>query len=132
MSWSADYNPDNIINDYTKPLSKVWDNLMPLSYPHVLEFKTNKVFEVLVKRKMGPYPMNENFIDYDCDVIIDKTPLVENGWDGGPINKEMVDKCYGELYFNNLRAKMVELAQYAGLKFSTFDAGGTLNAKTNG
>jgi hypothetical protein len=132
MSWSADYNPDNIINDYTKPLSKVWDNLMPLSYPHVLEFKTNKVFEVLVKRKMGPYSMNENFIDYDCDVIIDKTPLEENGWDGGPINKEMVDKCYGELYFNNLRAKMVELAQYAGLKFSTFDAGGTLNAKTNG
>lgn len=132
MSWSADYNPDNIINDYTKPLSKVWDNLMPLSYPHVLEFKTNKVFEVLVKRKMGPYSMNENFIDYDCDVIIDKTPLVKNGWDGGPINKEMVDKCYGELYFNNLRAKMVELAQYAGLKFSTFDAGGTLNAKTNG
>lgn len=131
MSWSADYNPDNIINDYTKPLSKVWDNLMPLSYPHVLEFKTNKVFEVLVKRKMGPYSMNENFIDYDCDVVIDKTPLIKNGWDGGKISKELVKESYGELYFHDLRVKMVELMKYAGLKFSTFDAGGEINAHTN-
>lgn len=131
MGWTSEYEEKDIVKDYTKTLSKVWDNLMPLSYPYVLEFKTNKSVEVLVKRKMGPYTMSENFIDYDCDVIIDKTPLIENGWDGGPINKEMVDKCYGELYFHDLRVKMVELAQYAGLKFSTFDAGGTIDAKTN-
>jgi len=131
MGWTSEYEEKDIVKDYTKTLSKVWDNLMPLSYPYVLEFKTNKSVEVLVKRKMGPYTMSENFIDYDCDVIIDKTPLIENGWDGGPINKEMVDKCYGELYFHDLRVKMVELSQYAGLKFSTFDAGGTIDAKTN-
>ena len=41
----------------------------------------------------------------------------------------MAKKAYGELYFLELRAKMVELMKYAGLKFSTFDAGGNLNAK---
>jgi len=73
--------------------------------------------------------MVENFIDYDCSLTIDNQPLIDLGWDGGNISAEMTKKAYGELYFHELRAKMTELMKYAGLKFSSFDAGGTLNAK---
>ena len=131
MSWSGDYKEEDIVKDYTKPLSKIWDNLMPTTYPYVLEFKTNRATEVKLKKAIGPYHMEENFIDYNCDVVIDKTPLIKNGWDGGKISKELVKESYGELYFHGLRVKMVELMKYAGLKFSTFDAGGEINAHTN-
>ena len=131
MSWSADYKKENIVKDHTKPLSKIWDNLMPTSFPYILDFKTNRASEIKIKRHIGPYSMTENFIDYDCDVVIDSTPMKKKGWDGGKITKEMYNEAYGELYFHELRAKMVELMKYAGLKFSNFDAGGTLNAVTN-
>ena len=131
MSWNQDYKEEEIVANVTKPLKKIWDNLMPETFPFIVSFKTNRAFEVKQRREIGPYHMTEHFIDYDCDVKIDSTPMKKHGWDGEKITKELVDKAYGELYFTELRAKMVELMKYAGLKFSTFDAGGTLNAETN-
>jgi len=130
MSWSEEYKESEIVEDYTRVLSKIWDNLMPTTYPHVLEFKTNKAVEVYKIKKMGPYHMNERFIDYDCYVLIDKEPLVKIGWNGnGDISEKMSDKAYGELYFHDMRSKMVELSKYAGLKInSSFDFGGNLDA----
>jgi hypothetical protein len=129
MGWTEEYDKKNIVADYTKPLKKIWDTLMPTSYPYIIDFDTDKAVEVKLKRSIGPYNMEENFIDYECSVTIDNQPLLDIGWDGGPITDEMAKKAYGELYFLELRAKMVELMKYAGLKFSTFDAGGVLNAK---
>ncbi len=131
MGWTEDYNEYDVVKDYTKPLKKIWDNLIPQTYPYVLEFETKKALEVKVKKKMGPYSMTEHFIDYDCKVLIDSKPLIEVGWDGGPVSKEMADKAYGEHYFHDLRSKIVELSKYAGLNFSQFDFGGkiTANAK---
>jgi hypothetical protein len=129
MGWNSEYKQEEIVADYTKPLKKIWDSLMPTSYPYVLEFETHKVVEVKQVRSIGPYSMVENFIDYDCSLTIDNQPLIDLGWDGGNISAEMTKKAYGELYFHELRAKMTELMKYAGLKFSSFDAGGTLNAK---
>jgi hypothetical protein len=130
MSWSEKYEESDIIDDHTKVLSKIWDNLMPKTYPYVLEFKTNKAVEVNKVKKMGPYHMNEKFIDYDCYVLIDKEPLVKIGWNGnGDISEEMSHKAYGELYFHDMRSKMVELSKYAGLRInSSFDFGGELDA----
>jgi hypothetical protein len=131
MSWSGDYKEEDIVKDYTKPLSKIWDNLMPTTFPHILNFKTKRAVEVAQKQYIGPYKTTNKFIDYDCDVTIDSEPLKRLGWDGGEISKELVNEAYGELYFHELRVKMVELMNYAGLKFSSFDAGGDLNAHTN-
>jgi len=129
MSWSEEYKESEIVKDHTKVLSKIWDNLMPTTYPHVLEFKTNKAVEVYKIKMMGPYHANERFIDYDCYVLIDKEPLVKIGWNGGTISEEMTYEAYGELYFNDMRSKMVELSKYAGLKIkSSFDFGGSLDA----
>lgn len=128
MSWNSEYKKEEIVADYTKPLKRIWDTLMPTSYPYVLDFETHKAVEVKQVKSIGPYSMSENFIDYDCSVTIDNQPLLDIGWDGGQITDEMAKKAYGELYFLELRAKMVELMKYAGLKFSTFDAGGNLNA----
>jgi hypothetical protein len=130
MSWSAEYKESEIVEDYTKVLSKIWDNLMPETYPYVLEFRTNRAVEVNKVKKMGPYHMNERFIDYDCYVLIDKEPLVKIGWKGnGTITEEMSNKAYGDLYFHDMRVKMVELSKYAGLKInSSFDFGGELDA----
>jgi hypothetical protein len=126
MGWSKDYSEDEIVGDYTKPLKKIWDNLMPTTYPHILKFTTKRATEVKQKKKMGPYSMTENFIDFDCYVIIDNKPLVDFGWDGGPISLEMAEKAYGDSYFHNMRGAMVELMRYAGIKFSQFDFGGDL------
>jgi len=130
MSWSAEYKESEIVEDYTKVLSKIWDNLMPETYPYVLEFRTNRAVEVNKVNKIGPYHMNERFIDYDCYVLIDSGPLKKIGWTKGEsISKEDADKAYGELYFHNMRIKMVELSKYAGLKInSSFDFGGELDA----
>lgn len=128
MSWSEEYNENEVVADYTKPLGRIWDTLMPTSYPYVLEFKTNKAVEVNKNKSFGPYSMWERFIDFDCDVVIDKKPLLDIGWENGEISSEMAKKAYGETYFHDLRGKMVELMKYAGLKFSQFDFGGNLNA----
>ena len=72
MSWSDEYKESEIVEDYTKGLSKIWDNLMPETYPYVLEFTTNKAVEVNKIKRVGPYHINEKFIDYDCHVLVDK------------------------------------------------------------
>jgi len=130
MSWSKEYKESEIIEDHTTVLSKIWDNLMPKTYPYVLKFRTNKALEVNKVNKIGPYHMTERFIDYDCYVLIDKEPLVKIGWSGeGDITEEMSDEAYGDLYFHDMRNKMVELSKYAGLKInSSFDFGGNLDA----
>jgi len=130
MSWSAEYKESEIVADYTKVLSKIWDNLMPTTYPYVLKFRTNKAVEVNKVNKIGPYHMNERFIDYDCYVLIDDEPLEKIGWNKDEtISKEDADKAYGDLYFHEMRVKMVELSKYAGLKInSSFDFGGHLDA----
>ena len=130
MSWYAEYKESEIVDDHTKGLSKIWDNLMPETYPYVLEFKTNKAIEVNKINKMGPYNINEKFIDYDCYVLVDNKPLIEIGWTKGEtISKEDADKAYGDNYFHDMRIKMVELSKYAGLGIkSSFDFGGHLDA----
>jgi hypothetical protein len=133
MSWYEFYDESEIVADHTKSLSKIWDNLMPTTYPHVLEFKTKKAVEVNKVQKMGPYSMTERFIDYDCYVLIDRQPLVKIGWDfDGSIPGEVAKKAYGENYFHDMRMKMVELSKYAGLRItSQFDFGGKLDAHVN-
>jgi hypothetical protein len=130
MSWSKEYKETEIVEDHTKVLSKIWDNLMPKTYPYVLEFRTNKAVEVNKINKIGPYHMNERFIDYDCYVLIDGKPLEKIGWNKGEtISKKDADKAYGDLYFHDMRVKMVELSKYAALKInSSFDFGGNLDA----
>jgi hypothetical protein len=130
MSWFAEYKESEVVEDHTKGLSKIWDNLMPTTYPYVLEFKTNKAVEVHKITKMGPYHINEKFIDYDCYVLIDDEPLIKSGWSKGEtISKEDADKAYGQNYFHDMRVKMVELSKYAGLGIkSSFDFGGHLDA----
>ena len=130
MSWSEDYKESEIVENHTKGLSKIWDNLMPSTYPYVLEFRTNKAIEVNKVKKMGPYHINERFVDYDCYVLIDDEPLKKIGWQKGEtISKEDADKAYGQNYFHDMRVKMVELSKYAGLGIkSSFDFGGHLDA----
>jgi hypothetical protein len=99
MSWSEEYKESEIVEDHTRVLSKIWDNLMPTTYPYVLEFRTNKAVEVYKIKRMGPYHANERFIDYDCYVLIDKEPLVKIGWDGGTVSEEMTYEAYGNIIF---------------------------------
>ena len=130
MGWEAEYKESEIVEDHTQVLSKIWDNLMPATYPYVLEFKTKKAVEIHKVKKMGPYHMTERYIDYDCYVLIDGEPLHEIGWTSKrPITKQESTKAYGGNYFDEMRFKMVELSKYAGLGIkSSFDFGGQLIA----
>lgn len=129
MSRSKEYKEKNVVGDWTVPLSKLWDNLVPTTFPYILEFKTNYAKEVVLDRSFGPYHHEEHFIDYDVDVVIDNQPLIDVGWDGGKISNELAKKAYGENYFNDLREKLIDLSKYAGLKFSHFDLNGVIHAK---
>ena len=132
MGWEENYSEYDVVKDHTKVLSKIWDNLMPKICPHVENFETFKAVEVHKTKRMGPYHMNEEYIDYNCAVKIDGTPLRNIGWNGkDQITKEMVDEAYGENYFYNIRMKMVEVSKYAGIKFSNFDMGGNLTASVD-
>jgi hypothetical protein len=130
MSWNSEYKESEIVADHTRVLSKIWDNLMPTTYPYVLEFRTNRAVEVHKIKKIGPYNADEKFIDYNCYVLVDKEPLVKIGWNGdSTVSEEMTIKAYGENYFMEMRRHMVELSKYAGLKIkSSFDFGGELDA----
>ena len=35
MGWSENYNDYDVVKDYTKSLKKIWDNLIPETYPHI-------------------------------------------------------------------------------------------------
>lgn len=131
MGWSGDYKENEIMADYTKSLRKIWDNLLPETYPYVIDFKTNKVVEVKQDKYIGPYSHNEHFIHYDCDLKLDNTPLIDAGWDGGEITSKLVKMAYGENYFDDLRYKLRELSKYAGLSFSNFDMGGNINTRVD-
>ena len=126
MGWTADYIEEDVVSDLTKPLKKIWDNLMPKVFPHILEFDTKRVSEVNMANRVGPYTAYDHFIDYECYVKIDNKPLIENGWDGGKITEDLAKKSYGELYFHDLRGKMAALTKYTGKQFSNFDAGGEI------
>lgn len=127
MSWSKEYKETEIVKDYTKVLGKIWDSLMPSSYPLVLDFKTKRAVEVKKRNLVGPYHFDEVFIDYNCHAFIDNKPLLDLGWDGTNMTEEDVVKIYTNEYFSGMREHMRQLSKYAGLKFSNFDMGGKIS-----
>jgi hypothetical protein len=134
MSWTdtfkVDFKEDDVVADYTKILSKLWDNIMPSSYPYILEFKTKSAKEVHQKRKIGPYRRTDNFFYCDVLVIMDSKPLHDNGWDGkSEVDEKMVDKCYGDNYFHGMRTEMKDLMKYVGLEVSVFDFRAAIDAE---
>ena len=131
MSWNKDFKQEEIVADLTKPLGKIWDNLLPLTFPYVVNFRTNSVVEVKQKKYAGPLYMDEHFIHYNCLLTIDKQPLIDVGWDGGEISPGLVKRAYGELYFHELRGKLASLTSYLGNRFSSFDSGGDIEVELN-
>ncbi len=124
-----DFKEEDVVADHTKVLSKLWDTMMPSTYPYVLEFKTNYVKEVYTTRKIGPYRSGERFLDFDVNVIMDSKPLFDNGWNGeDEITTEMADKAYGFNYFSNMRGTMSKLLVYVGLNISITSVDGNIDA----
>lgn len=129
MGHTDKFKPEEVVADYTEVVSKLWDNVMPTHYPHILDFKTNKVLEVKHVERMGPYSMTEHFIHHDVNVLIDNSPLVDIGWNGvESISNDMVKRAYGDNYFYDMRNEMLKLLQYVGINFSHFDFGGPIHA----
>ena len=124
-----DFKEEDVVADHTKVLSKLWDTMMPSTYPYVLEFKTNYVKEIYTTHKIGPYHRGDRFLDFDVNVIMDSKPLFDNGWNGeDEITTEMADKAYGFNYFSNMRAAMSKLMVYVGLNISITSVDGNIDA----
>ena len=124
-----DFKEEDVVADHTKILSKLWDTMMPSTYPYVLEFKTNYAKEIYTTHKIGPYRRSERFLDFDVNVIMDSKPLFDNGWNGeDEITTEMADKAYGFNYFSNMRGTMSKLMAYVGLSFSITSIDGNIDA----
>jgi hypothetical protein len=124
-----DFKEEDVVADHTRIISKLWDTLMPSTYPYVLEFKTNYAKEVYTTHKIGPYFRGDRFLDFDVNVIMDSKPLFDNGWNGeDEITTEMADKAYGFNYFSNMRGTMSKLLTYVGLSFSITSIDGNIDA----
>ena len=129
MSRSSEYKEEDVVADHTKVLSKLWDTMMPSTYPFVLKFKTNMAKEVHTTHKIGPYRRSERFLDFDVNVIMDSKPLFDNGWNGeDEITTEMSDKAYGFNYFSDMRKTMSKLMAYLGFKFTITSIDGNIDA----
>ena len=113
---------DKVI-DQTKRVKKIWDTIMPETYPHIKKFDTEGVKEVEHIQRMGPYHMTERKIKFKVKVTLDSKPLKEIGWsENEEISNEMITKAYGKDYFYEMRNSMRRLLSYVGLdKYSNFD-----------
>ena len=113
---------DKVI-DQTKRVKKIWDTIMPETYPYIKKFDTEGVKEVEHIQRMGPYHMTERKIKFKVEVTLDSKPLKEIGWsENEEISNEMITKAYGKDYFYEMRNSMRRLLSYVGLdKYSNFD-----------
>lgn len=126
------WKEEDTVIDYTDTAKKIWDEMMPKTYPHIKKFITKGVKEVEGRDKLGPYHMDYHKMIYSVFVEIDAEPMRRIGWTPKEkITKEIWQKAYGKDYFNEMRHRMRELIGYLGLKFSNFDFKGDVDAKTS-
>lgn len=113
---------DEVI-DHTKKVKRLWDTIMPETYPYIKKFDTIGVKEVKHIQRMGPYHMTERKIKFKVEIILDSEPLRKLSWsEDEKITDEMLKDAYGKDYFYEMRHKMHSLLSYIGLdKFSNFD-----------
>jgi len=127
------WDDDDIVVDHTKKVKKIWDMVMPQTYPYLIKFKTIGVKEVTHEKRMGPYSFKEHKVKFLAHVLMDSNPLVNAGWDGETkIDEPLLIKAYGKDYFIKMREQMRDLLGYIGLgNFSNFDFEGHIQGAVN-
>ena len=123
MAKEYTWSDDDVVVDHTQKVKRIWDLIMPETYPYIKKFDTIGVKEVTHRHRMGPYHMTERKIKFKVEVELDSEPLKKIGWvKDGEITKDMLKDAYGEQYFYEMRAKMLSLLPYVGLgNFGHFD-----------
>lgn len=110
------WDEDDVVTDHTRKVKKVWDNLIPESYPHVTGFDTIGVKWVESVEKMGPYSMPDHKLKYKVIVKLDSQPLLDSGWTRDiKLTWELFKKGYGEDFDYELRNLMRSLLPYVNL-----------------
>jgi len=104
--------------DITQLVKKVWDEVIPQSYPFVEKFDTIKCSDVRKTEVLGgQFYMTKNFINYHVKVYINTKPLKDAGWKPDEkISEQLWKDVYGEDYFNNLKGEMVDLLGFVGVR----------------
>lgn len=119
------WTDEDTVVDYTKPLKKLWDKLIPSSFPEITSFTTEGAKWVEHKKVLGPYHAWEEDLKFLVEIVLNQDPLIKLGWNGkDTISKELFNKAYGENFFYNVRQRMVEVAKHVGLNLSQFDLEG--------
>lgn len=116
------YTGEDKVEDYTKLVKKIWDNVIPQNYPNVLKFDTEFAKWIEHKRTMGPYHMWENKLYVQVKLLLSPQPFIDNGWDGKstPTQEDFI-KAYPNEFFTEIRNEMRELAKFVGLNVSNLD-----------
>ena len=115
----------DLVEDYTEPIKKLWDNLITPSFPQIKSFETLGVKWVEHVKHIGPYNMKERDLKYLVKLVLDKKFLEDSGWkDGEKVTQEMFNMAYGEGFFYNVRLRMLSLVKFVGLNLSQFDLEG--------
>ena len=113
--------------DYTEPLKKLWDNLIPPQFPQIKTFETKGAKWVEHKKTLGGdlYYIWEEDLKYLVRITMKKELLIDSGWNGtDKVTQKLFNKVYGEDIFPNIRYKMLHFAKFVGLKLSQFDLEG--------
>lgn len=118
----TNYSGEDIHTDYTDKLKKVWDNVIPKTFPNILEFDTKSAIWVEHKKTMGPYHIWEETMFAKVSLILSDKPFYKNGWDGKTtLTQEDFNKVYTKEFFMSLRERMYQLSKYLGLNLNNFN-----------
>ena len=115
------YTGEDVHEDFTKSLSKIWDNVIPESFPEILKFETESAIWVEHKKLLGPYSLWEEKMYVVVDLLLSSKPFYDHGWDGKrTITQKDFNEVYNNDFFNKLRERMYELAKYVGVRVNNF------------
>jgi len=126
---SSKFSEGEILADHTETLKKIWDVVLPKTYPYVENFETLFAVEVRKEHYLGPYKRTEDKLFYGANVKLDSKPLINAGWEGEKVTEKFAEKAYGQKYFYDMREAIRHLAKYAGVDFSIFDMEGDIKAQ---
>jgi hypothetical protein len=118
----------DLVEDYTEPIKKLWDNLVPPSFPQIKSFETLGVKWVEHKETMGPYYRFEQNLKFLVKLELHISFLNDAGWKNGEkVSQKTFDTAYGENFLYNVRGRMLSLVKFVGMNLSQFDLEGDFN-----
>lgn len=120
------YTGEDLTEDYTDVLKKIWDSRIPKKVENVKSFDTIKAIYNKHKKNVGPLNFWEDKLYFRAQVVLNSEPLKDFKIEGDTLTKKQFAEAYGENFDESIRSAMVNLAKFFGVDISQFDLDGII------